>query len=251
MRRFRSILTAPVMAAALALPLVLFGPSGTAAAATDRLPDLGMARFADLSIQKTSDGKKLLRFSSFVVNVGAGNFEVEGHRASGATTMSVHQHVFDDAGGSRNVYTNAVAYFAGDGHRHWHVRNLERFRLIRLDNGKLVGTGAKHGFCFYDNWNYGATTAAFYTTASGACGASASDTGMTMGLSTDWGDKYGYTLPDQYIDITGLTAGRYRLRGIADASNWFVESNDSNNYTWVDLHISGTSVSVVRWGPQA
>lgn len=251
MRRFRSIITAPVMAAALALPLVLFGPSGTAAAATDRLPDIGMARFADLTIQKTSDGRKLLRFSSFVVNVGAGKFEVKGHRASGATTMSLTQRIFNDAGGYRDVSTSAIAYFAGDGHSHWHVRNLERFRLIRLDNGKLVGTGAKHGFCFYDNWNYGATTAAFYTIASGSCGSSANDTTMTMGLSRGWGDEYGYRLPDQYIDITGLTSGRYRLRGTADASNWFVESNDSNNYTWVDLKISGTSVSVVRWGPQA
>jgi subtilase family serine protease len=37
--------------------------------------------------------------------------------------------------------------------------------------------------------------------------------------------------PDQYIDITGLKSGRYRLQATADASNWFTESNESNNTT--------------------
>jgi len=33
-------------------------------------------------------------------------------------------------------------YFAGDGHTHWHVRDLETYELIRSDNGSKVGTGA-------------------------------------------------------------------------------------------------------------
>jgi hypothetical protein len=56
-----------------------------------------------------------------------------------------------------------------------------------------------------------------------------------MGLSTGWGDRYGASLPDQYIDVTELEDGKYRLRATADASNWFKESNDKNNKTWVDL----------------
>ena len=70
-----------------------------------------------------------------------------------------------------------------------------------------------------------------------------------MGLSRGWGDRYSYWLPDQYIDVAGLTSGRYRLQATADASNWFLESDESNNFTWVDIQISGNSLSVVGYGP--
>jgi hypothetical protein len=42
-------------------------------------------------------------------------------------------------------------FWAGGGHDHWHVRDAEAYRLSRLDNGRRVGTGAKHGFCYFDN----------------------------------------------------------------------------------------------------
>ena len=60
-----------------------------------------------------------------------------------------------------------------------------------------------------------------------------------MGLSVGWGDLYRYTLPDQFVDITGLGAGRYRLVVTADRQGWFSESNESNNSTWVDLQLKG------------
>src|SRR5918997_4957645 len=155
-----------VVAAVVAL-LVTYAPP--ASAATDRLPDLGMAHPRNLQIQNTG-GRKLLRFDSIVVNVGVGPFELHGQRAAGASTMSTTQRIFDDAGTYRDVPTDAIMYFGGDGHNHWHVQDLEDFALTRLDNGTKVGTGAKHGFCFFDNFNYGSTIPAKYTTSSGACG---------------------------------------------------------------------------------
>ena len=211
-----------------------------------------MAHPKDLKIEKTSNGRKLLRFSSIVVNVGAGPFEVHGERAAGASTMTTQQRIFDSTGGSRYVSTAAIMYFGGDGHNHWHVQDLEDFELIRLDNGKLVGTGAKHGFCFFDNYRYGSTQDPFYSTRTEppACGRT-SDLQVVMGLSRGWGDRYAYTLPDQYIDITGLKSGRYRLVSTADAANWFVESNNANNFSRVDIQIKGNSVKVVSYGPRA
>ena len=153
-----------VVAAVVAL-LVVYGlPAG---AASDRLPDLGMDHPAGLQIQNTS-GRKLLRFDSVVVNVGAGPFELHGERAAGASTMTTQQRIFDDAGAYRDVSTAAIMYFGGDGHNHWHVRDLENFELVRLDNGTKVGTGAKHGFCFFDNYLYGSSNPAYYTSSTGA-----------------------------------------------------------------------------------
>jgi hypothetical protein len=75
---------------------------------------------------------------------------------------------------------------------------------------------------------------------------------VTMGLSVGWGDVYAWSLPDQYVDITGLTSGHYRLATTADAPNWFVESNNSNNPTWVDLQLEGSGrIRVIRYGPAA
>jgi hypothetical protein len=242
-----------VVAAALAVLMVLQQASSRPAyAASDVLPDLGMAHPKHLTIESRS-GKRLLRFSSIVVNVGAGPFEAHGKRPDTSTSkMTVTQRIFDDAGGSRYVPTPATMYFGGDGHNHWHVENLEDFELVRLDNGKLVGTGAKQGFCFYDNYRYGATGDPFYLTRTTppACGQSTS-LAVFMGLSVGWGDIYRYNLPDQYIDITDLVSGRYRLIATADADNWFQESNDSNNSSWVNIQISGSNVSVVRYGPSA
>ena len=235
----------------VALALVVVTPSTPAVAGSDQLPDLGMAHPKDLKIEKTSDGRKLLRFSSIVVNVGAGPFEVHGERAADASTMTTKQRIFDNAGGSRDVSTAAIMYFGGDGHNHWHVRDLEDFELERLDNGVKVGTGAKHGFCFFDNYRYGSSNPAYYTTSRGACGKSSLDTQVVMGLSVGWGDIYNWNLPDQYIDITGQTSGRYRLTATADASDWFLESNNDNNDSWIDIQLKGNSVRIVAYGPSA
>ncbi len=225
-------------------------------AASDRLPDLGMANFKDLQIQRTG-GRKLLRFSSILVNVGAGRFEARGQRPNtGTSTMAVRQRIYNDAGGYRSVPTDAAMYYSGardgdDGHSHWHVRKLEGFKLTRLDNGVKVGTIAKHGFCFFDNYRYGSTRDPFYTVARGACGDSSSNLRVKMGLSRGWGDIYRWTLPGQYIDITGLSPGKYRLRGVADPSGWFREKDNTNNSTWVDIQLTSDGVRVLNHGPSA
>jgi hypothetical protein len=245
------------VAIALVLPLLIWTTSAPAGAVDSDnllLPDLGMAELQNLQIQKTADGRKLLRFSSIVVNVGAGPFEAHGQRPdTGDDTMTTTQRIFDSAGLYLDRPTDAIMYYSGDGHDHWHLQDLEDFELVRLDNGRLVGTGAKHGFCFYDNYRYGSTQDPFYTrqTSPPACGQYGSELSVTMGLSVGWGDIYKYTLPDQYINVTGLASGRYRLWATADDNNWFLESDDTNNYTWVDIQLRSSSVKVVKYGPSA
>lgn len=235
-----------------ALALVAAAAPASAGAA-DRLPDLAMAPLGDFRVEKTA-GRKLLRYTATVVNVGGGKFEVEGARASSSEPeMSVMQRIFDDAGGSRLRTTAARMYFSGDGHNHWHVRDLEESSLDRLDNGVKVGSGAKHGFCFYDNVAFrlglpGAPASAFYTT----CGTTGTVLNQTMGLSVGWGDAYYYWLVDQWVDITTVGAGRYRLTTTADTRDWFLESDEANNTTWTDLQLKKSGQPrVVGQGPSA
>jgi hypothetical protein len=247
---------------AVAVPLQMPSATATATArngstattaSSDVLPDLGMARLADIQLDLTSSpGRRLLRFTTIIVNVGAGAFELEGQRPdSTAPTMTVTQRIYDSSGAFRDVATGASMYYAGDGHNHWHVRDLESYSLNRLDNGAVVGTGVKHGFCFSDNVRYrltlpGAPISARYA----GCG-TASSLSVTVGLSVGWGDRYSYNLVDQYIDATGLKAGKYRLNATADPNHWFAEQNISNNATWVDLKLTRNDVTVLAYGPSA
>ena len=253
--RFRSVMLIAV------LTLLMLHLSVPAYAVTDRTPDLRMARLSELQIEKTGDGHRRLRFSTKIVNVGVGAFEVWGSRSTTSDPMTVAQRIYDDAGSYTVVSTPATMVFGGDGHYHWHVRNLERYTLDRLDNGVRVGTGAKSGFCFYDNVQFnlslpGAPQNAVYTSQNSCASGQSNAVGTNVareGLSVGWGDAYWWNLPDQYIDITGLGSGRYRLRAIADPDNWFKEIGDTNNETWVDLQFqgSGAGLKILGYGPSA
>jgi Lysyl oxidase/CARDB len=71
---------------------------------------------------------------------------------------------------------------------------------------------------------------------------------VTTGLSVGWGDTYPAGIAFQWIDITGLKSGRYRLRATADPANWFPETNNTNNNTWVNIQLTSSGVRVVAYG---
>lgn len=245
--------TALILVGVAVAAVLAFSRPPDARAATDRLPDLGMARVRDLSIDTTTlPGHRLLRFTTIIVNIGAGPFETIGSRHdAGTSQMAVAQRIYNTAGASRVVNTPAVMFWAGDGHDHWHVRDAEAYRLTRLDNGRRVGTGAKHGFCYFDNTPYrlGLADAPTYSIY-GGCGVQG-DLRVTTGLSVGWGDTYPAGIAYQWIDITGLRSGRYRLRATADPANWFAETNNTNNSTWINIRLTNSGVSVLAYGPAA
>ncbi len=247
-RRVALVLIGAVVAVAASIA------AAPTAVAADQLPDLAMKPLADsdIRVEKTSDGRRLLRFTTVIVNIGSGPFELRGSRASTTEPeMSVTQRIYNSPSGFRDAATSAVMFHSGDGHNHWHVRDLETSELIRQDNGVKVGTGAKRGFCFLDNEAYnlglpGAPQSPQYGIA--GCG-NRDSPAVTMGLSVGWGDRYPYYTAFQYIDITGLSAGRYNLVTVADAANWFVESDDTNNGTSVEVQITGNSTLAVTEVP--
>jgi hypothetical protein len=225
----------------------------------DLLPDLGMAQLADIQIQNTGTQKQL-RFGTTIVNIGAGRFEVAGRRPDSNTTdMTTTQRIYDSVGDYRDRSTAATIFYSGDGHDHWHVKDLEDYDLFQLDAGgnvvepAVVEQGNKVGFCFFDNANYGSSEPEYYR---GCEGGNPVALRVTMGLSSGWGDTYGVSTVGQYLDITGLADGHYRLRvkadgDSADGSDRFLESDETNNSTWADLQITGDTVTVLQYGPSA
>lgn len=228
----------------LAMALVLLvGPAPAPALPGDQLPDLVILPQTDIRIEN-SGGRRLLRFTTVIANNGVGAFEVRGRRNSTAEPeMTTSQRIFNGSGGFRDVATTAKMFWAGDGHNHWHVRDLQTTVLLRISDGVQVGAIAKSGYCFYDNYRYkltlpGAPQSPVY----GSCG-SQSALSVRMGLSIGWGDVYPWNIAYQWVDITGLADGRYRLITVADATNWFDETNNGNNSTSTDVQLGSSSPS--------
>jgi Lysyl oxidase len=243
----RALLALLGAAALTAIPLPAEAKSGT-----PRYPDLAIAPLKDFALAIPPNGKKQLRFSTKMVNIGAGPFELEASRSLLERRFSVSQRIRRSNGSSYDIRTSRVALlYAGHGHNHWHVRDVAQYELRRLDNGEKVGAGAKRGFCFYDSHRYrlslpGARAKRAYPKDS--CGTRDS-VRLLMGISVGWLDAYFWRLPDQYVDLTKVPNGKYRLSATVDAAGWFKESNERNNRTWANLEITATGIKVLRYGP--
>jgi hypothetical protein len=218
----------------------------------DRLPDLGMGPINQIGIDTvTMPGHRLLRFNGTIANAGTGPFELYGTRASTSdSTMTVEQRIHQVTGGYRPVATTAVMYYAGDGHNHWHVKNMEGAALTD-SAGNIVGGGyAKMGFCPSDNAIYDGTVMGTPSTKAYA-GCGNDEPGLLTlldGISVGWGDWYNWNVAFQWIDITEVPKGTYRISLFADPNDDFREADENNNSTWTDVKID-SDARIVGYGP--
>jgi hypothetical protein len=248
-RRPRRRATIRTLAAALlVLSSFVAGPVERAAAATDRLPDLRAATIKDMRIERLGS-RRVLRFTGVMWNQGAGPFETRASRPNRHTPWDVDQIVYDSAGGTRRVETDARMRYAGDGHDHWHVRQMLTYHLW-AESG--TWHDAKIGFCFFDTNLIDpdlprSPSSKVYQQSS--CGQRAS-LKTRNGISVGWGDKYPWNFAYQWIDITGLKGGTYTLRSAVDLFGSFEESDDTNNCTWARIKFgsSGSKVTVLDTG---
>jgi len=215
-----------------------------------------MARLTTVKLDTTTmPGHRLLRYTATMVNVGPGALEVRGSRASTSGSMAVVQRIYNDDGTFSDVSKPISMQYAGDGHFHWHSLNMEGGRLVRLDNTK-VGALAKHGFCFFDNVAFQLTLpeapASPVYTSSNSCAMDNPDAlTVMMGLSIGWGDMYSASTNLQWIDITGLPNGTYRLSATADPRHLVSEASYTNNSASARIKITSTGVTVLAYGPGA
>src|SRR3712207_6255286 len=86
--------------------------------ADDRLPDLVMLPLVEFSLDYDDGGRRILRFSSQVANVGDGPFEVVGSRRDKRTDdLKVVQNLHRANGSVRTVRTDAIMrYTVNDDH---------------------------------------------------------------------------------------------------------------------------------------
>lgn len=220
------------------------------------LPDLMPKPQLNVTTQRLVD-RWHIRFSTIIVNVGAGDFVLRASRPDLGTDWSSEQLIPYSEGGAEAVPIDAELAWGGDGHDHWHIVRVATVRLVPLDAagnpaGDDLGTDAKIGFCFYDHTHElerGPEEAVY---SSHTCGHE-QDTLVGMGLSPGWNDTYRQALPGQSIEVTGLPDGRYRLVTDVDEHEWFRDANRGNNRTWIDLELKmtpdGLSANTIGKGP--
>jgi Lysyl oxidase len=128
-----------------------------------------------------------------------------------------------------------------------------RYELRPLGDEKPLRIRLKRGFCLYDSTPYelslpGAPRKGAYPR--DGCGMKP-DLELAMGISIGWKDDYYWRIPGQDIDITDLPNGKYRLFTKVDPRNWWRESDESNNVTWIDIVIGDSlNVKVLRRSPK-
>jgi lysyl oxidase len=219
------------LATAVALAgLACAAAPAASSAATSRYPDLRTLAPSDLrfdTVNYMGVTSKVLRFSNTVWNAGQGPLELHGTPGG---TSSVTQRIFDDAGGSTEVKVGDDFTFH-PGHNHFHFEDFAEYELWTkaefdawIAGGRNVGRarriGDKTSFCVMDTDRLQSLTGTPLSPFYAQCGTS------VQGMSVGWGDTYGWSLPEQWIDLGGayLSDGTYVLRSVADPLNKLYES---------------------------
>ena len=230
----------------VAFELVLANAGSAVAqhSASALLPDLAMLQPNDFHLELKSGGVRLLRFSTSIVNLGPGRYDVYGSEPDPADSnklTKVTQRLQDGAWVAHP--TAATMFYAGDGHNHWHVFGLQDWKLaFQATPNDTIATGAKTGFCFWDNVNL--SNAPKYYDGTRECRQQLDGT-VPMGLSVGWGDKYPWSIAFQYIDVSRFPYGNYCLTVTADPRSEFIEASTANNSVRTLIAIQSDSVTVL------
>ena len=210
-------------------------------AQNDLLPDLIINEDRLLSdarfVTDIVPGRLHLRLSNATPNIGTGELRVRAAESSGNTQV-IEQIISQDDGGSYAVEAGVFIFHAS--HDHFHVDDWAQFRIREVlpDDGvgDLLYVGVKTSFCLLDSLKYGDIPGTPATRVFDSCDDD------EQGISVGWEDLYDWTLPDQWIDVTGITPGEYWLESEVDPEDHFLEVDDTNNVARVKLVIEANAL---------
>lgn len=136
--------------------------------------------------------------------------------------------------GSHPVGTFSFAGHASHNHRHF-----DEFAVYELRSAAnaLIATSDKVSFCLLDFDPYTAESIP------GAPAVGVYDC-SNQGISKGWADVYSGGLDGQWIDITGVADGTYKLRSVVDPNSRLHEEPKTNNAAEITIAISGGRVTV-------
>jgi hypothetical protein len=187
----------------------------------------------------------LLRFDALIRNKGPGVLEVRGEHPKetpeGVIMSSVFQRVYREdrpQGPSQDIKRGPrpeIRYETTEGHSHFHLQNVARYRLLGAEGTSLEFSSEKPGagFCLLDLERVDAPFGLrpFFTPErTGFCrtgNPTAPD--VLMGIQPGYRDRYEGGLPFQWIDVSIAPPGRYWLITEPDPTDVIREANEANN----------------------
>ena len=221
---------------------VAAAPAGERHAPRPMLPDLKPIADVDAGYmhgweldQTTFPGNTILRLSTAIANLGDGAMEIRGTTVYPDGTQDVVQRIYNSDGSFSERGAGIFRYHPQHEHVHFDgfaIYNL-RARLQGGGSGPVLRGGSKTSFCLEDVVEYDlglphAASEQVYT-----------ECATYQGVSVGWNDLYVKSLPDQWVDVTGIADGNYWLEVVADPENLLDETDETNNTTRirVDLHV--------------
>lgn len=229
----------PLVGLAAAL-LIVMAQASAAGTPAELRPDLVVRRPSQLELRVGAVGRRRIRFTTTIANLGVGVAELrpvkddcdgDGDLEDDRTALQ-RVYLDDDASGdfapSVDTHWNdlTVGCFVFHAlHEHWHFEDFARYVLVNPRSDRVVAVQAKVGFCLVDNYRLrpdvpGSPARRYY---------SRCEVDAVQGSSPGWADVYPASLPAQWLDVTGLPAGRYCLIQRVDPADRISESDDSNN----------------------
>jgi hypothetical protein len=234
-----------VLIIAKATPASRTDASRSAPRPGERLPDLDPVAPKGLTVAaggSASDPQWRLGFDSAAENVGRGPLIVNAERRNASPTMTAHQ-VTRGRGGSRYITPGVgrLRFVTNADHRHWHYLRFMQYELRSAADYRLVRPDRKTGFCLGDRYDAGRDEPAKPDAPvfRGNCSRDPGASTVREGISVGYGDDYSAQLEGQYVDITGVAAGRYLLVHRVDAGRRLREAKRSNN--------ASSLLIAVRW----
>jgi hypothetical protein len=238
----------------LLLAIGVFVSVAGAGGAPGVLPDVIEEVPSHLQIQNTQQ-REWLRFTTVHINIGDGNLQIRGGGQVAPCVIDgiaydrctvATQEILDAAGNVVDSQPAGVALFHPE-HNHWHQSAVAEFKITAAPSPNAPAVngirGVKITFCFVD-----VEFAGFGDKTTGAGKKEKPRTyfdcnGPFQGLASGWADSYHQSTPLQELDVTGLPAGVYYLTHLADPENHWRESNETNNFTWVEFRLTRTGAN--------
>lgn len=278
-RNRRSVVAASLVAVLAALVAVAVPATGQVVVGQEMLPDLEADAPAKVDqrpvmyssvnqpgVNQGAPGNRLLlRFEGYIVNRGAGAAEVVGTTPVDGDMATVVQRIAQDTSTPPDGVADTtldepmpdaqVKYERSDGHSHWHLQKAARYSLVSVVNGvpgsQPVGLSNKVGFClldinpvrpdapprtfFHDDVMHPAYPCLNYNDEP------LPTEQVDMGITPGWRDVYERYLAQQWVDVSNLQPGVYRLRSEVDPDDVVRESgsNESPRLASVNSVIPG------------
>ena len=209
------------------------------------LPDLVSYQhdYSVAEVVATPDGTEFfaLRFAGFVTNLGDGPLDLRGNPQladdADLTSHDVWQRALTIDGDWVNLTKPPIDFEVDDGHDHFHVMGIVEYSLWDTSGTVEISSGAKIGFCLIDvmerpdlHANPGPKRHEQWDPDNYYCQSGRPRAKILhMGISEGWQDIYSFSDTFQWIDVSDVQPGYYRIGQRVDPDNVIVESDETNN----------------------